>query len=104
MSNSMHLRRAAWIGGAVLALSLAACGGGGSGGSPAASTGGSAAASAPSEQPAAAASAVPDSASASAAGFADFQRAMTRDDTAEPIQIGAFRPPKHDTAEPTALK
>ena len=105
MSNQTDMKRTAWIGGAfvTLTLSLAACGGGGS--SSTASTGSSPpAAAATGDSPAAATSPVPDSASASVAGFADFQQTLKRDDIAEPIQIGAFRPPKDDTAEPTPLK
>ena len=85
----------------LVTLSLGACGGGGSS---TASTGGSSPAAATGDSPAAASGSVPESASASAGGFAEFQRTLKRDDTAEPIQIGSFRPPKDDTAEPTPLK
>lgn len=104
MSNETHVKHKAWIVGglALLTLSVAACGGGG--GSSTASTGSSPPAAATGDSPAAATNPVPEGAAASVAGFADFQRTLKRDDTAEPIQIGSFRPPRDDTTEPTPLK
>ena len=105
-------------------LALSACGGGGSSGSATAAGGpatgapnATAGGAAPGTPGAAAgdaagggaagdatASAVPAGASVSVSAFAEFQRTLNPDDTIEPIPIGAFRPPRDDTAEPVPLK
>lgn len=76
----------------LLALSLAGCGGGGS------DAAGSATTAAP-----AAVETVPDSAFASTEAAITYQRTLTADDRAEPLQIGNLKPPTNDRIEPVDI-
>jgi hypothetical protein len=76
-----------------LGLALAGCGGGGSGGD----------ADTPAAAPAAGVASVPDSAFANTEAMGAFQRNLTADDRAEPLQIGSLPVPTDDHAEPFRL-
>ena len=94
MTHRTVALRARQLGGSLLLLTLllSGCGGGGSDVMPAEAAAPTAAAS------------VPDSAFASTQAFMAFQRTLTPDDRAEPLQIGSLVPPTDDRAEPVQFE
>lgn len=94
-------RRGAKLGGSasMLVLALSGCGGGGgSDVETAAPT-----TPAPATTTPAASDTVPESAFASVDAVLTFQRTLTADDRAEPLQIGNLKPPTDDHAEPVPI-
>lgn len=90
--KTFDLRRFQLTGSALLiAFSLVGCGGG------------SDAAPMAAEAAPPVVAAVPDTAFATTEASLAFQRALTADDRAEPLQIGTLTPPTNDRAEPVEI-